>query len=74
MVVPFTVYYIISIPIKYILVAISGDSIMIRSQDVDCCQSTTKCKKCKISMKSAKEVSKVQRKYQKWKGSMKWVQ
>ena len=44
-VVPFRVFYIINLPIKYVLVVISGDSIVIRSQNVGCCRSATKCKK-----------------------------
>ena len=55
-IVPFRVYCIINLPTKYILVVISGDSIMIISQNTVWHQSATKCKKCKRNAKSAKEV------------------
>ena len=55
-VVPFRVYYIINLPIKYVLVVLGSDSIMIRSRNAACHRSATKCKKCEGSVKSAKGV------------------
>ena len=37
-VVPFKVHYIINLPTKHVLVAISSNSILIRSQNTGCCQ------------------------------------
>ena len=54
--VPFRVYCIINLPIKYILVIINSDSIMIRSRNTGFHQSAAKCEKCEGSAKSVKEV------------------
>ena len=55
-VVPFRVYCIVNLPTKYVLVVISGDSIMIGSRNAGCRWSVTKWEKCEGSAKSAKEV------------------
>ena len=53
-VVPFRIYYIISLPIKHIFVVISSDFIMIRNRNASYYRSAKKCEKCKTSVKSAK--------------------
>ena len=57
-VVPFRVYYIISLPTKYVLVVISSNSIIISSRNTSCCWSVTNWEKCEESAKSAKGVKK----------------
>ena len=55
-VVTLKVHYIIILPSKHILIVLNGDSIMIRSQKVGCCQGVTKCKMCEEYAKYAKKM------------------
>ena len=54
-VVPLRVCFITNLPAKHVLVVISSDFIIIRSQNMGCYKSATKCEKCEKVQKIQKE-------------------